>query len=189
MKYAIFFLLAGCGGSAFTAALPTEQAPPAPDAGAEFDSGGDLVVAAADADAAAMEAAVLEASSPDTSEPPEASMMDTAPPVCTTCYVGPNCAPPETVTMCGVGGINCISCDDGDPCTTDSCDASGACHHANVAAGTGCNGNSGVCSFDTPSECLFCGRAGSPCCAGETCTAPATCATNKNDYGAPGDCQ
>src|SRR6266545_609619 len=62
--------------------------------------------------------------------------------VATNCCSGGSCAAGTSVGRCGANGAACQNCDDGNPCTTDSC-ASGACGHAKVADQTPCP--SGVC--------------------------------------------
>ncbi|MEW5848162.1 MAG: hypothetical protein AB2A00_05080 [Myxococcota bacterium] len=39
-----------------------------------------------------------------------------------------------------------VSCDDGDPCSADSCDPSAGCQYTTSPIGTTCNGGAGVCS-------------------------------------------
>ncbi|HEY3353761.1 MAG TPA: putative metal-binding motif-containing protein [Polyangia bacterium] len=59
-----------------------------------------------------------------------------------------------SVAQCGIAGAACASCEDGNPCTTDSCD--GACHHVNVADHTSCPGG----------QCRIPAAAAGICCAG-----------------------
>jgi hypothetical protein len=85
----------------------------------------------------------------------------------TTCYV---CRRPLPATACAdpakclTGGV-CVaskctalkqSCDDGNPCTTDSCDVAKGCINAAVADGTACGSgyscSKGVCSVGSPSN-------------------------------------
>ena len=68
------------------------------------------------------------------------------------------------------------SCDDGNPCTVDSCDASGACVHAPAAVGTSCsdgNACNGAESCDGAGSC----RAGAPvtCMALDQCHGVGVC--------------
>ena len=64
---------------------------------------------------------------------------------------------PGGVGTCGGGCGQPLDCDDGNPCTTDSC-ANGTCSHAPVAAGAnGCvlsGGGNGVC--DGAGNCVQC---------------------------------
>ncbi|MCC6625417.1 MAG: DUF11 domain-containing protein, partial [Deltaproteobacteria bacterium] len=53
-----------------------------------------------------------------------------------------------TAGVCGDGGI--VDCDDGNPCTVDSCDAELGCQYDNVANGTTCDDDN-LCS--TASQC------------------------------------
>jgi hypothetical protein len=78
----------------------------------------------------------------------------------------PECAPcaPRASTACGEGGVRwvdgcgapgdlAVACEDGDPCTTDSCDpATAACVHA-WAVGDGC-GEPAVCERAPSLVCL-----------------------------------
>jgi MYXO-CTERM domain-containing protein len=71
-------------------------------------------------------------------------------------------------------------CDDGDPCTADSCDDAGGCQHAPAADGTpcpdadACNGEetcqSGVCQAGAPLDCDD-----SDPCTQDTCNAASGC--------------
>jgi hypothetical protein len=75
--------------------------------------------------------------------------------------------------LCG-GGFP-VSCDDGDPCTTDSCNAVGGCQHAPVVCNDGdacttdsCNPLTGQCQY-APLSC----DDGNACNGVETCSAGA----------------
>lgn len=71
-------------------------------------------------------------------EPATGSCVFSAVPTGTSCSDGDACNGAE---VCGgglcLGGI-AIGCDDGNPCTADSCDAVTGCVHSNVADGTYC---------------------------------------------------
>ncbi len=118
---------------------------------------------------------------------------------CHTChnFVG-SCITNMTNSECGHGGAACVSCNDGNDCTTDSCTLStGVCQNANNAlfcAGgkcsggsccTGCFDTSNVCHVDVPSACGSGGNACTSCgtnttCRTFTCT-NGTCGHTDND--------
>jgi hypothetical protein len=81
-----------------------------------------------------------------------------------------------SVAECGIAGAPCTGCDDGNACTTDSCD--GACHHVNLPEHAGCPG--GQCRVPAAQAGICCGG----CWTGTSCVdAPAAgCGT------AGGDC-
>jgi hypothetical protein len=64
---------------------------------------------------------------------------------------------------CTTAVVACAGCDDGNPCTTDACDAAGSCTHAPVADGTSCGAgdpchgsgrcNAGACVAGAPVSC------------------------------------
>lgn len=93
--------------------------------------------------------------------------------VCGTCEVGPLCSQTtcdEAAGRCVLAPIaGCCSsdaqCDDGDPCTRDTC-RSATCQHEPAAAGTVCA--AGVC--DGAGQCAQCLRDGD-CDDGNSCTA------------------
>lgn len=57
---------------------------------------------------------------------------------CTGCWDGTRCISGRTGTACGIGGMACASCADGDDCSSDVCTA-GVCSNPNAPAGTTCN--------------------------------------------------
>ena len=59
--------------------------------------------------------------------------------------------------VCGAG--TALSCDDGDACTIDACDATTGCSHANAADGTACTGVD--CEGTCTSGACDCGSGGS----------------------------
>ncbi|HVU51172.1 MAG TPA: hypothetical protein VHL80_10825 [Polyangia bacterium] len=111
-----------------------------------------------------------------------------------------------------------ISCDDGNPCTLDSCNGATGCVHVNVANGTGCDdGNActqtdtcvaGVCTGGNPVACApldqchaagTCNPAtgtctnptksdGAPCSDGNACTQTDTCVAGVCTGGVPLTC-
>lgn len=64
--------------------------------------------------------------------------------------------------VCGASGGACASCDDHNPCTQDSCDAS-ACKHSAVADGTLCDSKCGSGSACDSIGGLSCGLGGGSC--------------------------
>lgn len=93
---------------------------------------------------------------------------------CTGCLDGLSCMPGNTVAACGTVGNACKSCDDANPCTVDSCAASGAClNNPTPLNGQACPG--GVCSGGA---CSACGTGGALCCAGSTCNSGLICGSN-----------
>jgi slime mold repeat-containing protein len=88
--------------------------------------------------------------------------------------VCPTCQPPSFTTLPTVTQCSQASCDDGNPCTVDGCDVTGACTHVKAPDGTPCDDgnrctmqdacNAGVCS-GTP---VVCG-ADTPCDQGAAC--------------------
>jgi hypothetical protein len=102
----------------------------------------------------------------------------------TSCSDGNACNGAETCNATGmcVGGA-ALSCDDANPCTADTCDASAGCQHANAIAGTACgdgdpcNGaeacdGTGACAAGTALTC----DDGNPCTV-DACTAGVGCTT------------
>ncbi|MBI5531669.1 MAG: hypothetical protein HY898_03065 [Deltaproteobacteria bacterium] len=49
------------------------------------------------------------------------------------------CTSTDRCTSEGLCAGNPVSCDDDDPCTTDSCEPSSGCHHANAPSSTACD--------------------------------------------------
>ncbi len=100
---------------------------------------------------------------------------------CTGCWFAGACMPGNTVAVCGTGGAICNACDDGDPCTTDTCTSAKACQsvpddtatcpggacHAGVCC-TGCWDGS-TCQAGTTNA--VCGTGGGDCatCGGADC--------------------
>jgi hypothetical protein len=72
----------------------------------------------------------------------------------------------------GAAGVECLvdgDCDDGEVCTTDSCTA-GACEHAPVAAGVGCETDGSLCTVDECNGSGACVTASTVSCPpGEIC--------------------
>lgn len=89
----------------------------------------------------------------------------------TPCDDGLTCTTGDACNRGVCVGMTSMMCDDMNPCTADSCDASGACTHTNVTDGTACrDGNfctrgetcmAGVC---TPGTTTTCTMAGEMCC-------------------------
>jgi hypothetical protein len=104
-------------------------------------------------------------------------------------------APVDAPADVAVDAPSCTaaSCDDGNPCTTDTCQANGTCAHTNDADGTTCTGSNkceqtyaclaGVCTGSRPVTCTAsdeCHLAGtcdpsSGVCSNPTATNGATC--------------
>jgi len=132
---------------------------------------------------------------------------------CSGCWTaGGNCKPlgSQTPGKCGKGGQACMSCSDGEDCTTDSCTNAGVCSNLQLANGASCAGGKGKCSqgkcctgcFNPATklcvkpanqtvnlcgngavECLNCGYSGPDTCKQGACnTATGACTvTNKPD--------
>lgn len=64
---------------------------------------------------------------------------------CTGCWDGMRCVGGRAGNACGVGGVSCASCADGDDCSSDVCTA-GVCSNPNAPSGTSCD------------DALFCTR-------------------------------
>lgn len=98
---------------------------------------------------------------------------------CTGCFDGGVCQPGNTVKLCGSGGAEkCQTCDDGNPCTDDSCDGT-RCVYTPVEAGKSCDTDSNMCNGTAKCEGTVCKTAppvvcndGNPCTT-DSCT-PAT---------------
>lgn len=82
----------------------------------------------------------------------------------------PSDAPPDTP------GCTAASCDDGDPCTDDVCEADGTCAHQSAPAGTICGpGNPALCreqrctETGTCASYALCRGARIECCGDGTC--------------------
>jgi hypothetical protein len=75
--------------------------------------------------------------------------------------------------VCQVDTCAGLDCDDNDPCTTDTCDASGTCVHTSRADGAACVGRSGVC----------CGGACRECCTDDQCDDGDLCTEDRCDGG------
>src|SRR5262249_15458215 len=60
------------------------------------------------------------------------------------CTVGTTC---NSSSVCSGG--TALNCDDGDPCTTDSCNPATGCVHGNATDGTPCATDSNPCTRDT----------------------------------------
>ena len=98
----------------------------------------------------------------------------------TPCADGTVCNGAETCQAGACTAGSALNCDDGNPCTTDTCDAVAGCQHPAVTDGTSCadstvcNGAetclSGVCSPGSPLNC----DDGNPCTA-DSCNAIAGC--------------
>ncbi|HLK41002.1 MAG TPA: kelch repeat-containing protein [Polyangiaceae bacterium] len=81
----------------------------------------------------------------------------------------------ESILSAGSGCCAASSCDDGNPCTVDSCNGDGSCSHAPAANGTACSGTNkceqtyacqdGVCTGSGPVACT----------ASDACHAAGTC--------------
>jgi len=80
-------------------------------------------------------------------------------------------------SILGAGGECCsaTSCDDGNPCTTDSCNADGTCTHNAVANGTACNDGNGCTQTDTCQAGVCTGTNPVVCTASDQCHAAGTC--------------
>jgi hypothetical protein len=98
--------------------------------------------------------------------------------------------PGETSGVCVSGAP--LDCDDGDACTTDSCDAILGCLHETIVCddGNGCTAD----SCDSVAGCLYSGAAmdGSACDDGDVCTdsdecTAGVCAGSARDCSAAGD--
>jgi hypothetical protein len=93
----------------------------------------------------------------------------------------------ESLDAC-VACLNASHCDDGDPCTVDSCNTDGTCRHDNndgqaCACGTGtCICQSGTCTSYQADSLDICGHSADPkqpavqCIATAQCKAPYVCA-------------
>lgn len=77
------------------------------------------------------------------------------------------CFPGNVVEACGRVNETCKSCDDNDPCTADTCDATSTCRHTYAGDYASC-GSSSLCYNR---NCIACGGVGQPCCPGSTCSA------------------
>ncbi|HEY5960211.1 MAG TPA: hypothetical protein VIV60_26845, partial [Polyangiaceae bacterium] len=104
---------------------------------------------------------------------------------CSGCYNGDGlCYPGNALTMCGARGKECRSCNDANPCTTDSCSSTGACSNVPVDDKTSCSGGAcfggkccttcqtnGVCQSGATidacgtggGECKACEKPSNPC--------------------------
>ena len=90
---------------------------------------------------------------------------------CTGCKSGTACLAGTSVDACGGGDEACISCDDGNPCTADTCQPKGRdgavftqCGHDLLPEYTDCP--SGTCVLG---GCVSCGGEDQPPCSGTTC--------------------
>jgi len=109
-----------------------------------------------------------------------------------TCYLAGACCPYVSLTdkgICGGVGDPCqgVNCDDGNPCTTDTC-SGGTCNHANKVCTSNnicdvnptCNTTTGNCQFDTKvcsdnNACTdndYCDHASQTCLGGNFITCP-----------------
>ncbi len=68
-----------------------------------------------------------------------------------------------------------ISCDDGDPCTADSCDPLAGCVHAPAANGTACNDHDACTQADTCQSGVCTGANPIACAASDQCHAAGIC--------------
>ncbi len=139
-------------------------------------------------------------------------------PAGTSCSDGSVCNGDESCDAAGacIPGVS-LDCDDGDPCTTDACDAAAGCENATAPAGTdcsdadACNGAetcdaAGVCSAGTPLDCDdsdpctvdSCDMAGgcehvvaadgTACSDGDACNGDEVCMAGVCSAGTPLDC-
>jgi len=84
---------------------------------------------------------------PTTTTIPETTTTTTAPTTSTTVAPTTTLAPTTTTTTTAPAG--CANCDDGDPCTVDSCDAAFlTCTHRPAADGTACTPDDVFCTDD-----------------------------------------
>lgn len=71
------------------------------------------------------------------------------------------CQAGTTTSVCGNTGAACASCDDGDPCTSDACDATSGCTHTFNPNGQCSDGNACTvgehCVMDTTTGGISCG--------------------------------
>jgi hypothetical protein len=76
----------------------------------------------------------------------------------------------------GSGSCTAPSCDDGNPCTVDTCGASGACTHAPAATGTSCSDDNACNGAETCDGAESC-KAGTPivCAAQDQCHTAGSC--------------
>jgi hypothetical protein len=92
---------------------------------------------------------------------------------CTGCWdaTAGRCETGGTASACGTRGLGCTRCDDGNPCTTDTCSA-GACASSPVPSGAACD-DGNACTAEDRCSGGVC--AGSPrsCDDGYPCTADA----------------
>ncbi len=103
---------------------------------------------------------------------------------CTGCWLGGACVAGNTPAACGGGGGLCSVCDDGNPCTTDTCDASGTCGTVpdDTAACPGGTCHGGACctgcwdgsTCQPGTDDALCGEAGAACVACDAAGCPPT---------------
>lgn len=96
-----------------------------------------------------------------------------------TCRGESTCA--EGESCCGDG--TCMACDDGNPCTEDSCDASGCVH--TPLDGTACD-DGDFCTGTEVCVAGTCESSGDPCAAPTVCNVD-RCVGCRNDGDCPGD--
>ncbi len=107
---------------------------------------------------------------------------------CQGCCEKSACLPGTTLASCGAAGASCLGCDDGNPCTTDSC-AAGSCKNLPLANGSACDDGkfctvsdncvNGVCTA-TPRSCP-----GDACNLGVCHEASASCGKQPKSNGTP----
>jgi hypothetical protein len=81
------------------------------------------------------------------------------------------CVAGQTCQAGACAGGAPVSCDDGDPCTSDSCDATSGCAHAPRAAGSPCDDGIACTSGDACTAQGACAGAVTASCAPSTCNA------------------
>jgi hypothetical protein len=87
---------------------------------------------------------------------------------CTGCWTGSRCVS-GSGSACGAGGVLCVSCADGDLCTSDVCTA-GACSNPDAPPGTSCDDGLFCTRTDTCDGAGTCGGTGATCDDGRSCT-------------------
>lgn len=88
---------------------------------------------------------------------------------CTGCWDGTRCNGGTSAARCGVAGGACVTCTDGDACTTDACTA-GRCTFPSAPAGTSCDDGLFCTLTDRCDGAGRCAGSGSSCDDMASCT-------------------
>ncbi|MCS6858370.1 MAG: hypothetical protein NZM37_11710 [Sandaracinaceae bacterium] len=89
---------------------------------------------------------------------------------CTGCWNGTRCLAGRSPSACGRGGVECRSCIDRDPCTSDICTDSGSCTNPFAPAGTICDDGLFCTAIDRCDGMGRCVGTGARCDDGLACT-------------------